>query len=471
MGFDTLLTRVRKKREIIGSTRQKKEPERSKTGFEVEFLLVDNDGRISTDADRVLKYAENMPNKGKEIVVKECSLSHIEMGVYPRIYVRNVALEFMNDMLHVLEAAEHFDLRFFPLAMYPYKYEPAMRTEGWYGLKKKIFGRKKWNYAGMCAGFHFHYSLPKGIFSYEDRHLVDHALRSEKQKTLNSYNLAIAADPVVTALTQSSPIFQGRYLAKDSRLLVYRGGDALNYEGLYSSYPMFGALPNYKITYEELLDLVEKRARIWKSIVREKGGDTKDLASKNKLDFNWSPVKINKVGSIEMRGMDMNLPSVLMAVAILMKYVLRGIQRREIMVVPDSLAIKHPFKYEGDPDRIYVPPFWYLSTVLQREAAWNGFDSQRVYDYCREFLSLSMKFVNPKYVPALRPVQRMLRKRKTTSDHILDMIRKRGYTTKAELPENILREIVLYYSSRLKSDIINTRDLMGSLSEGDRRWL
>jgi hypothetical protein len=472
MAYNTLFTKASRKRSGvigIGSKSGKAKQERSKTGFEMEFLLVDNEGGVSNEADKVLNHIES--NELKHEAVKECCHSYIEMGVYPRIYVRNVATKFLEDILGVLDVAEKFDISFFPMAMYPYKYEPMMRKSDWYGVKEKIFG-EKWGYAGRCAGFHFHYSLPEGIFNWHDRHLNEKALRSEKQKTVNAYNFGIAIDPAITTLTQSSPLFQGKYLAKGSRLLLYRGGDALKYDGLYSSYQAFGGLQNYVATYEELITRSEKKHETWMDIVKKAGGDMAEVDKKNKLDISWNPVKVNKVGSIELRNMDMNFPSTLMAVAILTKYALRDIQRKEIEIVTDNVAIREPFKFEeGEKTKIYVPPFWHVNTVLQKEAAWNGLEEDIVYDYCKGFWSLCLRFTNKKYYPMLKPLKDMLKKRKTRSDEILDLIKKKGHNPKEEVPEEVLREIVLSYSRKLRKDIEVTKTLMESLTEGDRQWL
>jgi hypothetical protein len=244
MAYNTIFSKIRKSRGSLVNLKSKSQDkkERSKTGFEVEFLLVDKEGNVSNDADKVLGHIEREDLKHEAI--KECCHSYIEMGVYPRIYVRNVATKFLDDMLGVLDVAEKYGVEFYPMSIYPYKYTPKMRQSEWYGVKEKIFG-DKWEYAGRAAGFHFHYSLPEGIFNYHDRHLNDNAKASEKRKTINAYNFGIAIDPALTTFTQSSPIFQGKFLAKGSRILLYRGGDVLKYDGLYSSYQKFGALQNY----------------------------------------------------------------------------------------------------------------------------------------------------------------------------------------------------------------------------------
>jgi hypothetical protein len=138
-----------------------------------------------------------------------------------------------------------------------------------------------------------------------------------------------------------------------------------------------------------------------------------------------------------------------------------------------SIAIEEPFKYEEDEDdkRIYVPPFWHLNTVIQKAGAWEGLENDEVYKYCKAFWSMALRFTNKKYYPILKPIKAMLKDRETRSDEILKMIKRRGYDAKEEVPEEVLKEIVLSYSSELRKDIENTRDLMQNLTEGDRVWL
>lgn len=469
MAYKTLFSKVREKRGRVGPKKSANSKERAKTGFEVEFLIVDEEGNVANAADKILSKIESEDLKHE--AVKECAHSYVEMNVYPRIYVRNVATKFLGDMEGVLDVAEKFDLSFYPLAMFPYDYEPKMREGGWYGVKEKIFGGK-WHYAGRCAGFHLHYSLPTGIFSYDDRHLAENPKRSEKQKTINSYNFAIAIDPALTTFTQSSPIYKGRIFAKDSRLLLYRGGDDLGYDGLYSNYPLFGGLEPYIITYDELISRGDLRYGEWIKIVKGAGGDVDALKDKNRLDFAWNPIKINKVGSIELRNMDMNMPSTLMAISILVKYVFRDIQRKEIEVISDDSAIQEPFRYEdGDKPKIYIPPFWHVKSVLQKESAIEGLVSDEMHTYCKRFFSLCLRFANKKYYPMLKPVKSMLKNKKTRSDEIISFVKKRGHGMGHRIDDEILREIVLKYSGGLKKDIIDTKKRMESLSEDERTWL
>ena len=89
--------------------------------------------------------------------------------------------------------------------------------------------------------------------------LIDSKL---KQSMLSCYNFEIAIDPIITLFTQSSPFVDGEYLAKDSRMVIYRGGGKLKYsKGLYSSHQQFGALPPYKQTATDLYSSLKLRRK------------------------------------------------------------------------------------------------------------------------------------------------------------------------------------------------------------------
>ena len=69
---------------------------------------------------------------------------------------------------------------------------------------------------------------------------------------------------------QSSPFVNNNYLAKDSRLLLYRGGRKLKYnDGLYSKHQFFGALSPYKQTLRDLISSIKRRHKKWRKLMRD----------------------------------------------------------------------------------------------------------------------------------------------------------------------------------------------------------
>ena len=139
---------------------------------------------------------------------------------------------------------------------------------------------------------------------------------------MQAYNLSIALDPALTTFMQSSPFYEGRRVGKDSRMIMYRGGRIMgNPASLYSGeLEEFGNLPGYRMSDSELLDMVIERYSEWKKMIREVAPETSDMAKyESLLDTNWSPVKINSHGTIEIRGMDMNFPSLIFSISVAAK--------------------------------------------------------------------------------------------------------------------------------------------------------
>jgi len=144
-------------------------------------------------------------------------------------------------------------LLIYPFGTYPGKFQPETNKGPTYELKSRIFG-DRWHIAQKVAGFHHHYALPKGVFDSKKKELK--LLQNSKLKSsmINSYNFEIATDPITTLFTQSSPFFDGVNLAKDCRMIVYRGGKKLKYpKGMYGKYRSLGHLPPYPQTLTDLI--------------------------------------------------------------------------------------------------------------------------------------------------------------------------------------------------------------------------
>lgn len=430
---------------------------RSKSGFEAEAFILDSDGFMTDKADTLIYWCNNY-KKRKLDVKREASTNMIEIGVVPRIYVRNVASIFMQDMLAVYETAERLGLRLYPFAVYPGEYNVAMRNDGYYGIKRRIMDDGWW-LAGRCCGLHQHYELPDSIYDPKTLQLTKACSQEDRLKTLNSYNFCLAADSALITFTQSSPFHNGSRIAKDARIMLYRGGSSIR--GAYTDLPEYGTLRKYEKSYDSLVNGIEGRAEKWRYLMAGVGAPKEAVDSLGDLEIGWNPLRINQLGTIEVRGIGMTFPSHFMATAIMLKYCLRAIQRDNLTVMPSRIGIREPFKIEGG--TVYVPKFSRL-WELQFDSARDGMENDDVYDYCRNFYKLSMRFVNVKYRDALRPVRQMLKKRKTQSDRILEKLGKRGYGSD-KVPDDVLAGLCLHYSKKFKEDIISCGGVMEGLEE------
>jgi len=433
---------------------------KSLIGFEVELFTINNNGYIVDAADKLLKKAKADKNLA---VQKECASNMIEIASYPSENIQNTMDYLLSELEYLVSTAEKQDILLLPLGCYPGKFNPFMRNDRPYKIKESIFGKNKWKIAGKCIGFHCHYDLPRGIFDPQLR-ILKMLVRSKiKDSLVNSYNFLIAADPALTCFMQSSPFYQGKYLGKDSRVIVYRGGDSLNNRsGLYANFEDFGGLPHYKLTALDIMDIITTRYETWKSYIKKLGLNIKVLSLYGSvLDTTWGPLKINPHGTLEVRGMDINHPIYIAGIGTAIKYIMKKLQEEFYAVVPSEIGIKEPFKVEKD--IIYIPPYSYVRNELQKLSAYRGFDSDVVYNYCKRFLRFAESTMPKDRVKLIKPFKEMLNKRKTVSDEILGYARKKGYKRKEQISNRLAADIALHHSERLLREIIATREMINDL--------
>ncbi len=421
-------------------------------GIESEFMILDSSGRVANDADAILKASGNA-------VKKECAKNMLEIDALPSRAAGGTmqnTLDRTQQLLDVMEKTEH-NLYF--CGTYPGKFTPVMRTEEPYNVKREIFG-ERFPIAGRCIGFHCHYTLPRGMLDYLSRRLKIFVKSKISQSLIGSYNMIIAMDPALTAFAQSSPYYQGKMYGKDARMMFYRGSRIFGVDGLYTDYQDFGALPEYKHTLVDIMHLVEDRFREWTVLVRRLGINVKTLALYGSvLDTNWSPVKINPIGTFEVRGMDMSRFETLASLSAVIKYVLKSINENYITVVDSDIAIKEPFRVEGH--RIFIPPYSYVHNILQRDSALYGMQSPSMRFYCSRLLKLAAKTMPRNRRKFLRPLKRMIDRKCTLSDEIILKARRMGY--RDTISDRGAAELALKISGGVQKDIEKTRRFVAQL--------
>ncbi|MBI5221436.1 MAG: hypothetical protein HY979_01375 [Candidatus Magasanikbacteria bacterium] len=429
---------------------------KSTLGFEVEFLILDKNGQVSDKADVLLdKLAEKNRDPHSEIV-KEVAKNIIEVGSYHDVDSVNTLQALLNNIQLLLYTADELNLAICPLATYPGKFTPKIRQDLRYKVQMSLFGQKRFLAAGRVVGYHFHYALPWGVFNQKKLTLKKLINSKNKQSLVNAYNFLVAADPAITTFMQSSPFYQGRYLGKDARLLVYRGSKELEYpDGLYSDFPQFGALPMYAHTGTNIIDRINTRHHDWFEALKASGVREADFPKyKSILDTNWTPVKLNKHGTLEQRGMDMNHLVLLESVSFLLSRVLKAIQENFVKVETADFAIDEPFKIEKD--TIYIPPDTYVIKELQKLSVYKGMESDVMWYYCKRLVWLVRILEGKRFDDwLLEPLDEMIKNRKTVSDEIIEQAKQLGYTNyKKVMPKEIAAQIAIDHSQRLFKEIV-----------------
>ena len=353
-------------------------------GWEAEFFVLDHDGHIINEAGKLLNILkkENFSHARKEI-----SKTMIELSSKPYRTVTETSAAFLDRLEDLVRLAEKYNYRLLPLGTYPGKTNPKLNRTSWYKAKKYVLGKENVVKEASICGYHFHYTLPERIVKKE---LVKVLRRSHALNVfLNQYNFLIAADPAAITFCQSSPFWQGEQYAKDCRVLIYRDfavNDYSTVRGIHYYLPLFGALPNYEFTLEDLRVMADRRKTEWiKLLQKQRFNKLVDIMAVPALKFMWGPVRVNKIGTFEYRGSDMNYPAYTMALAALFRYALEAIENQGFKIAPSDLGNTKPFLLEDE--TIYVPSyshvrhFEYLSTM-------HGLEASAVYNYCKRLLVL-----------------------------------------------------------------------------------
>jgi hypothetical protein len=419
-------------------------------GLETEMFFLNKSGQVVNKADSVLKEL-----KKEKHIMKECAKSMIEIAAPPSERIHETTAMMFDNMETTLEVAERKELSLLPLGTYPGKVMPDMRSGDTYGVKQKLFGKQRFLVGGRCAGFHCHYDLPFSLPLVKNLSLLQFLDIKHESAMINAYNTMIAMDPALTTFMQSSPFYQGQNLGKDSRMIVYRGSECLKYpKALYGQYPEFGHLPGYKHSMFEVLDMVKEKFNDWKNCILSVGVNLRTVSLYGSLlTTAWNPVKINPIGTLEQRGMDMNHPQNIIAAAALIKYTTKRIYEEELDVVPSEIGIEKPFKVEGN--KLYIPPEKYVYKDLQKASAFKGLDSKIMLKHCEGLLKFAKKSIPHKAsMKYLLPFQKMLEEKKTVSDEILKEAKRHGWKNNTILSQKTAQEIALTHSNRLFKEIV-----------------
>ena len=435
-------------------TKSSKPLKYSKVGMEIETHIIDENGSVSDRSEEIIKKVKEVDEKIP--IIKECGKNMLEFGCYPSDELAIPALDLVYSLETTFEIAKKMNLTMFPFATYPGKFKPIQSSGPGYKLKKKIFGEEKFEYAMKCTGFHNHYSLPKGVFDYKKLHLKELKNSKLSRNMISAYNFEIAIDPILTLFAQSSPFIDGNYLAKDSRMLVYRGGRKLKYDGLYAKHQQIGGLPPYKQTVTDLMHSQLLRVKTWKKLIKKSYPNVKfEELYESPLDVGWNPVKINPHGTIEQRGMDMNFISTLVAVSVLIKSYMRKIQEEFIEVLPADFGMEEPFKFEKG--ILYIPPHSYVRNQLQNFSAYKGFSSKELYEYASKFFKLGKEIAEKEELILLNPIKDMLDTKDSMSDKIVNYAKSKGYYNEGKINNKDAAEMALYYSDKFYEDFLQIK--------------
>ena len=355
-----------------------------RSGLEQEFFLVEESGMPSERADEFLDRCREEAG-GRERFAPEFVKGLVEVNTPPVRTLAGLETEYANNLRLALRAARPSGLRLFPLGTYPLPLRPSVRGGLDYRVQVLTVGPERFVDAGRCAGTHLHLELPDGTVD-AGTGIAAGAIPSARGEVLNLYNLATALDPALVALTRSSPYYcEGRATGLAARTVRYRGSAAFGWEGVYRDLPEVGALLPYAKDAGHLAKQQFERYRAWLAAMDRAGVERRLFAEAGGdiLRPAWNPVRLNRRGTLELRGMDSNLPEVTLTAAALILGAADRVRRENLEVVPAEEA--EAFEVAGN--ELRVPAFGRVGGELFHAAATGGVEDPKVAAYADSILA------------------------------------------------------------------------------------
>ncbi len=358
-----------------------------RVGLEQEFFLLEESGLPSQRSDEFLdRCREGAGADGPVCFAPEFVKGLVEVNTPPVHTLAELEREYAKNLSLAVHTAQSLGLRLYPLGTYPLPLQPVVRGGPDYHVQVSTVGPNRFVDAGRCAGTHLHLELPAGTVD-AGAGLVAEAPAAARNEVLNLYNLATALDPALVALTRSCPYYEGLATGLAARTVTYRGSAAFGWDGVYTDLPQVGALLPYADDAGHLVRQQFDRYRAWlgamdragveRSLFAEAGGDLLRPA--------WNPVRLNRQGTLELRGMDSNFPEVTLTVATLILGAADRVRREGLEVVPDEEA--GAFEVAGGVLR--VPGFGHLGGKLLYAAATGGVGDPGVLAYLDSILEFA----------------------------------------------------------------------------------
>ena len=361
----------------------------SRLGLEQEFFIVDQEGFLSHRADEFLSSCHRIAQqqeRNADCFAPEFVKSIIEINTVPANNFSELITEYLDLLQILLEAAKELDLRVYPLATYPLYTTPIMRNKPNYHLQVRTVGSRRFDNAAKCTGTHIHLDLPDNVVDRKIGLAYDSSAAA-RERVLNIYNLAIAFDAAIISLSRACPFYEGKVAGLAMRTIHYRGSKRFAWQGVYTNLQPVGGLMPYAETVEDLTQQLFNRYYTWLQAMDRAGVDRQVFLDSGGelLTAGWNPIRLNSLGTVELRGADSNYPQVTLALVALISEAANRVRRENITVRPKPGC--KIFKLQGQ--ELNVPEFDYLNQELLYAAVTEGIKNTAVKDYLDSILEFS----------------------------------------------------------------------------------
>ena len=373
-----------------------------KLGLEQEFFLVEPDGRVSDAADAVLARCETLQKDAGlsgERFQPEWVRNMLEVCTPPCGSCEELAGEYLATVRVAMEAAHAEGLRLYPLSSYPLHVIAKMRDSPNVRTQLRTVGFERFLNAGRCTGTHLHVEVAGGAIDPVTGVSLS-ADEKAKAELVNAFNAATALDPVMIALGRSCPFYEGHSTGLAYHTTRYRGSDVYGWDGVYTNLPDVGGLRPYAESPEGLLADQFERHYSWLVTMDRAGVERRDYLDNvgGLLKSSWNPVRLNAHGTVEMRNIDSNLPSVVLGVVQLADAVLRRVREDGLCVQPTDVG-----EVAAGGGELRVPDMDRLAGPLLFGAVTEGLNDAAVQSYVHSVQEFAGRPRGPAWLADLLP--------------------------------------------------------------------
>ena len=361
----------------------------SRLGLEQEFFIVDLEGWLSHRADEFLAscvHLAQQEDRDGDCFAPEFVKSIVEINTVPANNFAELTTEYLDLLKILLNAAKELDLRVYPLSTYPLYVTPVMRNKPNYHLQVRTVGAGRFDNAAKCTGTHIHLDLPDSVVDRQIG-LAYNSSAEARERVLSIYNLATAFDAAIVSLSRACPFYEGKVAGKAMRTIHYRGSKRFGWQGVYTNLQSVGGLMPYAETAGDLIRQLFARYHSWLQAMELAGVDQQIFLDSGGelLTAGWNPIRLNAIGTVELRGADSNYPKVILALVALISEAANRVRRENLTVRPKAGC--RVFELQGQ--KLFVPEFDYLNNDLLYAAVTEGINNSAVKDYLDSILEFS----------------------------------------------------------------------------------
>ena len=316
---------------------EKHEPDPMRRAIEVEYWVIDEEGRLVEPGALVEASAG---------VEREFVEPLLEIKTTPCESSAELRDELLDRLAAVLRAANALDKGLVPLATTvntdQIRERPSERTR----IQNLVVG-EDFEYVRHCAGTHIHIEQQPG-------------------RVIDQLNTLIALDPAL-ALVNSSPYFRGQRIASGARSKLYRWT-------AYDNLPHQGRLWPYADDIAEWTHRLEQRYEEFVTAAMTAGVDRETIESRFEPESAvWTPVQLRaSFGTIEWRSPDTTLPSQLLQLTEQVVAVVERLEDTQVRIEGDMGGVTE--------ESIVLPEFdgllEYVNAAIQ-----DGVASDKVQSY------------------------------------------------------------------------------------------